>query len=305
LLAAALLLCLAAFPAWAQPLRIVATTFAQYDWTRQILGEDLQDAELTLLLDSRVDMHSYQPSAADIVAIAGCDLFIYIGGESDAWVQDVLAMIKNPGRIDVRLMDYAHPAADAHEHAHEHEEAAHHEHAQDEHVWLSLRHAMEMTQRIAQALCALRPERADQYMENAQAYTGKLSMLDEEYAKAIAGAAYDTVLFADRFPFAYLAADYGLKWAAAFSGCAAESEASFETILSLAGTADRLDLPAVLLIEGTKTQIVDTVIANTQKKNQEILRVNSLQSVTKADAASLNYLDVMRENLNVLKQALN
>ena len=119
-------------------------------------------------------------------------------------------------------------------------------------------------------------------------------------------AAYDTLLFADRFPFAYLAQDYGLAWAAAFSGCAAESEASFETVVSLARTADELNLTAVMTIEGTETTLAETVIANTAAKNQRILRVNSMQSVTQEDIKSgMTYLDTMRENLRIFEQALH
>ncbi|NLG24359.1 MAG: zinc ABC transporter solute-binding protein, partial [Clostridiales bacterium] len=181
-----------------------------------------------------------------------------------------------------------------------------HGHEQDEHVWLSLKAASKITRGLCDALCALRPDRADAYRANADAYIEALLALDARYRETIDSAARKTMLFADRFPFRYLADDYGLAYYAAFSGCSAETEASFETVAFLAGKVDELDLPAVLVIEGAAHKIANTVIANSAGKDAKILVLNSLQSVTARDlAAGVSYLDTMEQNLAVLQEALN
>lgn len=283
-------------------LHIVCTTFPQYDWTRRILGDQMQEVELTLLLDSRVDMHSYQPSARDIITISGCDLLIHVGGESDVWVQDVLRVAQKSDRRVISLVDCVYPQEDhVHDHAHDHE----HDEA-DEHVWLSLRYAQKIVEEIAKTLCALRPQDADTFASNAQMYIAELKALDAQYAEMVGCAERGEILFADRFAFRCLAQDYGLECFAAFSGCSAESEASFETIVSLAQTADRLNLPAMLILEETQPTIAKTVIANTARNDQQILRMNSLQSVTREDVQNgLTYLGAMQENFRILEQALN
>ena len=130
-------------------------------------------------------------------------------------------------------------------------------------------------------------------------------MLDAEYQSTVDTAARKTVLFGDRFPFRYMVDDYGLTYYAAFVGCSAETEASFETISFLAAKVDELKLPCVLTIEGTKHNIAETIVQNTADKNQKILTMNSMQSTTAADEKSTTYLSIMQNNLNVLKQALN
>ena len=465
-------------------LSIVCTTFPQYDWVRQILGDRVSDVDLTLLLDNGVDLHNYQPTADDIIKIAQSDLFIYVGGESDGWVEDVLATAQNPnlktvnmlasveakeeetvegmqeeehdhdhdeeftaediedrtladfagewvslwpmmkdgeldeycahkaeedddpattaetyrekytgswecdvkdisvkdntitfnyldgttvsaeyryagfatktsdsGKISVRYQ-FETDSADApkyvqfNDHGHEPGAAEHfhlyfgndgfdailestassyfapaaldkegildmlmgHEHEveYDEHVWLSLRNAETLTQTIADTLGELDSDNASVYQENAKSYIAQLSELDNQYKDAVKNGQRKTILFADRFPFRYLADDYGLTYYAAFVGCSAETEASFETIAFLAKKVDELKLPVVLTIEGDNHSIAETVVSSTQEKNQQILVMNSLQSVTEKDIADgESYLGIMTENLEVLKEALN
>ena len=294
------------------PLRVVTTIFPIYDWVREILG-DADGVELTLLLDSGVDLHSYQPTAADIVKVAACDVFIYVGGESDEWVEDALKEAVNPDMRVVDLLDALGDAAKEEEtvegmEAEEEEEGEEEgeEPEYDEHVWLSLRNAQSLVEAIADALAEADGENADLYRANAEAYAGRLGELDGRYADAVAAAELDTVLFADRFPFRYLADDYGLTYYAAFSGCSAESEASFETIAFLAGRVDALGLPAVLTIEGANHRAAETVVANTAGKDAAILVMDSMQGTTAADvAAGATYLGVMEGNLAALTQALN
>lgn len=289
-------------------LNIVTTIFPAYDWVREILGDETDRAEITTLLDSGVDLHSYQPTVDDIVKISECDLFLYVGGESDGWVEDALKNAPNKDRKVIRLLDVLGDSAKAEEtvegmqeEEHDHEEEAEY----DEHIWLSLKNAQVLVAAISEALQESDPARKDTYAANAAAYAEKLSALDGEYRAAVDSGKYKTLLFGDRFPFRYLADDYGLDYYAAFPGCSAETEASFETVSFLAGKMDALGLPCVLTIEGTQHKIAETIVQNTAQKNQQILTMDSMQAVTANDAASgVSYLSIMEKNLSVLKKAL-
>ena len=289
-------------------LNIVTTIFPAYDWVREILGDETDRAEITTLLDSGVDLHSYQPTVDDIVKISDCDLFLYVGGESDGWVDDALKNAPNKERKVIRLLDVLGDSAKAEEtvagmqeEEHDHEEEAEY----DEHIWLSLKNAQVLVAAISEALQETDPARKDTYAANAAAYAEKLSALDGEYRAAVDSGKYKTLLFGDRFPFRYLADDYGLDYYAAFPGCSAETEASFETVSFLAGKMDALGLPCVLTIESTQHKIAETIVQNTAQKNQQILTMDSMQAVTANDAASgVSYLSIMEKNLSVLKKAL-
>lgn len=303
-------------------LSIVTTIFPEYDWVREILGEKADNAEITMLLDNGVDLHSYQPTADDIVKISDCDLFIYVGGESDEWVEDALRNAANRNMKVINLLEvlgdsvkteeivegmqeeeYEHEDAEEHEHEdaeeHEHEEEA------DEHVWLSLKNAKMLVRVISKALQELDPDNKDIYAANADAYVKKLSALDAEYQAAVDAASNKTILFGDRFPFRYLVDDYGLRYYAAFVGCSAETEASFETISFLAKRVDEWKLPCVLTIDGAQHKIAETIVQNTTAKNQKVLTMDSMQSTTTQDVKNgTTYLSVMEKNLSVLKEAL-
>ena len=469
-------------------LSIVTTIFPEYDWVKEILGDKAESTDLTMLLSSGVDLHSYQPTADDIVKISDCDLFLYVGGESDGWVESVLKNAANRKMKAINLLevlgdsvkteeivegmqedghdhghshdeqltendiedrtlsDFAgawkslHPfllngdldkfcehraeededssttkdtywekykaswqcdaekisingdtitftyadgktvsaeytyagyqpkrndegkirsvryqfktaSADApkyvqfNDHGHEPGEAEHfhiyfgndgfdalmsgktnpffvkdalsvedildelmgHDHGEekDEHVWLSLKNAETLVGAISDALQELDPDNKDTYAANAAAYIEKLSTLDGAYQSAVDGAAHKTVLFGDRFPFRYLVDDYGLGYYAAFAGCSAESEASFETVSFLAKKVDELGLPCVLTIEGKNHKLAETIVQSTAGKNQKVLTMDSMQSMTSKDVANgATYLSVMEQNLSVLKEAL-
>ena len=307
-------------------LRVVTTIFPEYDWVREILGDKADNAEVTMLLDNGADLHSYQPTADDIVKISECDLFIYVGGESDDWVDDVLKNAANKNMKVVNLLEALGDSVkteevvegmqeEKHDHDHDHEDADEHDDAKehdheeeaeyDEHVWLSLKNAQTLCSAISGVLQQIDPDNKDTYAANASAYIKKLSALDADYQAAVDAAVCKTVLFGDRFPFRYLADDYGLRYYAAFAGCSAESEASFETISFLAGKVDELNLPCVLTIEGVQHKIAETIVRNTAAKNQKVLMMDSMQSTTSKDAANgTTYLSVMEQNLSVLKEAL-
>ena len=288
---------------------VVCTIFPQYDWVRQIVGDKAGNMELTLLLNKKIDLHSYQPSVADIAKIAASDLFIYVGGESDAWVKDALKTAINKNMKVLNLMDILGDAAKNEEFVEgmtpEEEEGENDEPAYDEHVWLSLKNARIFCSAIAEALSALDADNAKEYTDNLNTYIGKLSALDTEYRAVVNGASIKTLLFSDRFPFRYFVDDYGLNYYAAFAGCSAETEASFETIIFLAKKVDELKLNTVMVTESANQSIAKTIIGNTAAKNQKILVLDAMQSVTADDVRNgATYLSVMESNLNILKEAL-
>lgn len=287
-------------------LSIVTTIFPEYDWVREILGEKADNAEITMLLDNGVDLHSYQPTADDIVKISDCDLFIYVGGESDEWVEDALRNAANGNMKVINLLEVLGDSVKTEEIVEGmQEEEYEYEEEADEHVWLSLKNAKMLVRVISKALQELDPNNKDIYAANADAYVKKLSALDAEYQAAVDAASNKTILFGDRFPFRYLVDDYGLHYYAAFVGCSAETEAGFETISFLAKRVDEWKLPCVLTIEGAQHKIAETVVRNTTAKNQRVLTMDSMQSTTSKDVKNgTTYLSVMEKNLSVLKEAL-
>lgn len=287
---------------------VVCTIFPEYDWTREILGDEAENVELTLLLKNGVDLHSYQPSVADIATISTCDLFLHVGGESEGWVDDALKNSLNENMVVLDLLDVLDEAVKEEETVEgmqeEHEEESG-EAELDEHVWLSLKNAKTICTHIATALGQVDSDNSAKYAANAAAYAEKLDELDGEYSAAVEAAPCDTLVFGDRFPFRYLVDDYGLNYYAAFVGCSAETEASFETIVFLAGKLNELALPAVCKIDGSSSALAETVRSNTTAKNQTVVTLDSMQSTTESEiAAGMTYLSVMTDNLAQLKRAL-
>ena len=294
-------------------LKIVCTIFPQYDWVRQILGDRISRAELTLLQDNGVDLHNYQPTTDDIITISSCDLFIYVGGESDEWVEDVLAEAGNDGAAVINMLELLGEAAKEEELVEgmeaEEEEAGEAEEEEgieyDEHVWLSLRNAETICRSINEAVGRLDPDNSAVYQSNLDHYIDQLKELDQEYKDTVEQAAYKSILVGDRFPFRYLADDYHLDYYAAFAGCSAETEASFNTIVFLSEKLKELQLPAVLVLENSSQRIAESIIRNSGTEPQ-ILVMNSIQSVTAKDIEEgISYLAVMQENLVTLETAIN
>lgn len=317
---------------------IVCSIFPEYDWVKEILGTLEEEYDVTLLLDSGVDLHSYQPTAEDIAKISTCDMFIYVGGESDGWAEDALKKVTNKQIQVVNLLevlkdkvkeeeliegmqqeehhhhgheeDGEHEEHEEHEEDGEHEEHEHHEEhggvpEYDEHVWLSLKNAKTLVGTIKEGLKKIDVKNADVFEENYKVYTKKLDKLDLAYKEGVEQGSKSTLIFGDRFPFRYMVDDYGIDYYAAFKGCSAETEASFETIVFLANKVDELDLSYIMTIENAKHKIAETILKNTKHKNQKILELNSMQSITKKEVeAGISYLSIMESNLNVLKQAL-
>ena len=294
----------------ADRISVVTTIFPEYDWVKQIVGDN-SNVELTLLLDNGVDLHNYQPTAEDIKKIATCDLFIYVGGESDEWAEDAIKTAVNPNQQVINLMDVLKDNIKEEEvvegmEAEDEEETGEEEVEYDEHVWLSLKNAATCVNAIADSLEAIDVANADMYKTNADSYISEINALDAKYADAVNAATGKTLLFGDRFPFRYMVDDYGLDYYAAFVGCSAETEASFETIKFLSEKVDELGLKTVLTIENSDNKIADTIIANTNSKDANILAMDSMQSSTSADYENgVTYLSIMKNNLKVLTEALN
>lgn len=293
-----------------EKLRIVTTIFPQYDWVRQILGEKADQADVTLLLDTGVDLHSYQPTADDILKIANCDMFIFVGGESDEWVEDALSTAQNTRMTVINLLEALGDAVKEEEivegmQAQSEQEEEGEEAEYDEHVWLSLRNAAALCRIISEKLGEIDSGNRSVYAANANTYIERLNALDDQYKEAVAAAETKTLLFGDRFPFRYLADDYALSYYAAFVGCSAESEASFETIAFLAGKADELGLNTILQIESADGKIANTIKDTTKSKNQTVLTMDSMQSTTADDVQNgTTYISVMEKNLDVFREAL-
>jgi len=308
---------------------IVCATYPEYDWVMNILGDKAASFNVTLLQNNGTDLHSYQASIKDIAKISVCDMLVFVGGESDEWVEKAVAEAKNKNMFVVNMMEALgdkvkeeeivegmqaekEEEEDEHEHEHadhDHDHDDHHHHHDeveyDEHVWLSLRNAAALVQTLAQKISELDSANAAVYKANAASYAKELLDLDAQCKKAVAAAAKKTILFGDRFPFRYLTDDYNLKYYAAFVGCSAETEASFETVIFLAKKVDELGLNAVLTIEKSDKKIAKTIVSNTKKKSAEILEMDSLQSITQKDIkAGRSYLSAMKKNLEVLKKAL-
>ena len=293
---------------------IVTTVFPEYDWVRQILGDYSDGIELILLVQNGTDLHSYQPTVSDMAVLSDCDILIRTGGMSDFWIDDALASAPDKDRIVIELMDLMTKSEKLieqslhhnKEHSHEHDDHGHAEDTHDEHVWLSLKLAARFCQVICDAICEKVPENAEAYLKNCAKYVETLKALDKMYTQNIDQFKEKVLLFADRFPFSYLTHDYGLHCFAAFPGCSAESEASFETIAFLSEQVDRYSLPAVIILENSDQTIAETVIAATDKKNAQIVIMNSLQSVTKKDMQNgVTYLEIMTQNLDAILSSLN
>ncbi len=305
---------------------IIATTFPIYDWAREIIGDQNENIELILLIDTGVDLHSFQPTTADIATIADADLFIYNGGESDTWVNEVLEQPINDELVAVNLMDLLGDSVKPEElvegmqeseHAHDHSDEEHdhsdeeHDHSDeaahnDEHIWLSLNNAIHLCTGLVPYIQALDSNNSDAFTQNSHNYITELSALDKEYENAVAVASRDTILVADRFPFRYLVDDYGIEYYAAFEGCSAETEATFETIAFLSSKVDELNLSNIIINDGSNDDIATTVINNSQNSSSEIVKLHSMQSITSSDISNgATYLTIMKDNLETLTLVLS
>ena len=284
---------------------VVCTSFSEYDWTRNIVG-DSGNIQLTYLLESGIDLHNYQPSTKDILTISDCDLFIYVGGESDKWVSDTLGEARNSDMKVISLMNVLGESVKEEE-IKEGMQAEEDEHSDepeyDEHVWLSVKNAELFCGSICENLSDIDPENADKYRTNLESYKAELSALDREYQDMIDSKTENTVLFGDRFPFRYFADAYGLDYYAAFPGCSSESEASAKTLSFLIDKINEEQIPVVFHTELSNEKMTDCICEATGAKK---LLLHSCHNVSKDDFENgATYLSLMEQNVAALKEALN
>ncbi len=290
-------------------LSVVATIFPQYDFARQVMGSS---DDLTMLLRPGQEVHSYEPTPQDIIAIQNCDLFIYVGGESDAWIEDVLEGMDTSHMVILSLMDLVDPLEEdtdsvlesPEEHSHEDGEATHlHEEEYDEHVWTSPKNAMLITQAICDALCDIDPSNAQIYRQNTAAYLEQLEELDQDFREVIGSASRDTLIFGDRFPLLYFVREYGLNYYAAFPGCASETEPSAATVARLIDLVREEQVPVVYQIELSNGNIARSIADSSGAKVETFY---TCHNITRDDFnAGETYLSLMERNVNSLKEALN
>ena len=280
-------------------LKIISTVFPPYDLARQIAGDN---AEISILLPPGSEIHNYEPSAKDMIAIRNCDIFLYIGGENEQWAEKLINSNDTENVTAVKLIDYVPTLSedeDEHDHDHEHE----HEHETDEHIWTSPKNAQLMLSAVYDAICKVDPSGKQTYTKNKDAYAKQLSDLDNAYRSAVDNAKNKTIVIADKFPFRYLAHEYGLEFSAAFAACSDESEPGVSTMIKLTKTIKENNIPAVYYLEFSSTKIADTLCDETGATK---LMLHSCHNVSKQDIENnVSYVDLMKQNLENLKLTLN
>ena len=291
-----------------EKIKISCTLFPQYDWLKNIVGNS-ENIELSLIVANGADPHSYQPSAADIMEISNSDMIVLVGGDSEAWVKEAIERSNSEiatvvlAELDGVTLHNVSSASEAHDH-HEHE---HHGHgAFDEHIWLSLKNAALISEHLTKKLCELDPENASLYRANADTYLQKLNMLDNSFKAAAENADGEAfMLFADRFPFVYLLFDYEIEYQAAFEGCSADVDASFDTVLTLIEEAEEHSCEYITVTESSDKALANTVVNSAKHTKMQILTMNSMQKVSEKDIKNgASYISLMQDNLEVLKVAL-
>ncbi|MFV0519690.1 MAG: metal ABC transporter substrate-binding protein [Lachnospirales bacterium] len=300
--------------------KIVTTTFASYDWVKELTKNYDGNIEINYLLDNGIDLHSFQPTVDDVVEINECDLFIYTGGESEAWAMDIINNEgSNDSRIELNLLDIiGENALDEeivegmeadHEDEHNeeaHNEEAHNEDVKDEHIWLSLKNAEIVITELCEIFKEYDASNEKLFNENLTAYINELNILDEKYETMVNNSKNDTLIFGDRFPFRYLVEDYDLNYYAAFVGCSAETEASFETVIFLAEKLNELNINYILTVDEGEKKLAKTIVNSSNNSECELLNLNSMQNIVSLDLNSdISYLNIMENNYSVIEKALN
>lgn len=300
--------------AGASELSVVATIFPPYDFTRQIAGDD---ADVIMLLSPGAESHSYEPTPQDIRTIQSCDLFIYTGGESDVWVEDILSSMGDQMPETLRLVDcvptVTEEIVEGMEHGHEEhedhgdhedlEEHEDHEEETDEHVWTTPQNAIKIVENITSRLCEMDPDNAGSYEKNSAGYIEQLEMLDASFREVVGQAERRTILFGDRFPFRYFADEYGLDYYAAFPGCSDETEASAATVAFLINKVNEEQIPVIFTIERSNGKLADSICEATGAEKRILYSCHNVTGNQLDSGAT--YLSMMMENVESLRAALN
>ena len=287
-----LILLLLPVSALAQVPSVVTTSFPCYDLARAVMGDD---ANVRLLIRPGTEVHNYEPTPKDILDIADADLFIYIGGESDAWVDSLLNSLED-APTSIQLMDSVHLLEEEDDHGHDELEY-------DEHIWTSPKNELQMLSAVTDAICSADAENAQSYRANAKVYQEQLESLDARLTEIVANGVRSELVFADRFPFLYLAHDYGITYRAAFNSCTAQSEPSANKMVELIQVIENDDIPVVYTIEMSNGAIAKTLSDET---GAEILQMHSMQTVTQSEFdAGETYITLMEKNLVAIERGLN
>jgi len=281
-------------------LNVTVTNFPPFDFVRQIAKDKVN---LNILLPPGAESHSFEPSPRDIITVQNSSLFIYTGGESDVWVDRILETLDTSKMIIIKMMVTVDAVEEEIvEGMQEEDEEEGEETAYDEHVWTSPQNAILILKAINTALCEADPANADFYRKNTVDYIEELAKLDAAFKEVIIGAKRKTIIFADRFPFRYFADAYGLKYFAAFPGCSTETEPSAATVAFLIDKVKAEKIPVVFHIELSNERMADTICGETGAKK---LLLHACHNISKKDFdAGLGYLDLMRVNVENLKEAL-
>lgn len=270
-----------------QKIDIVATNFAAYDFARAVAGDKTQ---VHLLIPAGSDMHSFEPTALDIATINDSEMFIYIGGESDSWVEKIIKNIDTQKTKTLKMMGYVSLISDD-------------EHGLDEHIWTAPSNAKKMIAAISDALCEIDKENADYYRQNAEKYIGEIEAEATATKKVIAEAKHKKIVVADRFPFKYFAEYYGLNYVAAFGGCEHDTDADIATVTRLIDAVNKDKLSAVFHIELSTKNVAETVAKAT---GAEVLELHSAHNISSDDFNNgVTYLDIMKRNKTALQKGLN
>ena len=301
-------------------LSIVTTSFPPYDFVRAVTGDS---ADITMLLQAGAEAHSYEPVPLDIAKIQNCDVFVYIGGEGEVWVDKILDSLDTSDITIIRLFDFVDPLEEeevegasptGHHHHHDDEDEDEHDHGDDhdhddedeeydEHIWTSPRNAKLCVEGIEKVMCEKFTENAEKYRTNGSAYAESLDRLDYEFAEMTAESKGKTIIVGDRFPFRYLAHDYGLKYYAAFSGCSSESEPSVYTMAFLIDKLLEKDTDVVFYLEFSTKRLAEKLSDAT---GAEMLPLHSCHNVSRDDFRDgVTYLDLMKQNCENIREALN
>ncbi len=283
-------------------LTVVCSVFPVYDWVRNIVG-DRDAIDVKLLVDDGSDIHSFQPTAKDAIEIKEADIVIRVGGVDDSFIEELAG---NGEGTDLRLMEAEGVTLRQATlgSSHSHSDHSSHDHPTDEHIWLSLKNAAACAEAICGALSELDPDGAAVYRENADKYIEKLTTLDARYAEAVEGASKKYAVFADRFPFVYLAEDHGIEYEAAFEGCTTDAEADFDTIIRLANRLNEWELSYIFVTESSDMRLANAVADRVGDRGISVAILDSMQSV-KGDSENATYLGIMENNLDTLSAVLS
>lgn len=284
-------------------LTIISTSFPGYDFSRAVTS-NVKDVEVKMLLKPGAESHDFEPTPKDIINVKNSDMFIYVGGDSDEWIDDVLDSIDTKKVKVIKLMDLVDTVEeDLVEGMEEEEEEEEEEVEYDEHVWTSTRNAIKITKSIGKEVIKLDKSNKEKYEENINSYVAELNSIDKEITKVVDSSKRKEIIFGDRFPLRYFVDDYGLSYYAAFPGCSSETEASAKTISFLVNKVKEDKIPVVFHIELSSTKIADAISKETGAK---VLEFNAAHNISQEDFdAGVTYADIMRDNIKVLKEALN